>query len=53
MPQGEEMDVSYFMAGELVPVSKTKICIWCGCPLSSLRAFLKIKITALHSFLYF
>lgn len=27
MPQGEEMDVSYFMAEELVPVSKTKICI--------------------------
>lgn len=39
MPQGEEMDISYFMAGELVPVNKMKICFWCGSPLSSLRAF--------------
>lgn len=53
MPQGEEMDISYFMAGELVLVSKIKICVWCGCPLSSLRAFLKIKIATLHSSLYF
>lgn len=52
MPQGEEMDISNFMAGALVPVSKMKICVWCGCPLSSLRAFFEIKIAALHSSLY-
>lgn len=53
MPQGEEMDVSYFMAGELVPVSKTKMCVWCGSSLSSLKAFFEIIIAALDSSLYF
>lgn len=39
MPQGKEMDISYFVAGELMPGSTMEVCVWCGCPLSSLRAF--------------
>lgn len=39
MPQGKEMDSSYFVAGELMPGSKMKVCVWCGCPLRSFKTF--------------
>lgn len=50
------MDISYFMAGELLPGSKVKLCVWYGCPLSSLRAYFltkKKKKNTLHPSLYF
>lgn len=59
MHQGREMDASYFMVGKLMPGSNMKICVWCGCPLNSLRVCVVCLVgifkehIALHLVLYF
>lgn len=52
MPQGKEIDVAYFMTEELMPGSKRKICVWCGCSLSSLRALFKKKKSIVFAFVF-